>query len=63
MLQIITYNPAYKMDSRLFLFDIETELPIRDNLGLCIPAGINEPGILCTKLDERRKFGGYYKVG
>jgi len=51
-----------RYNSRLFLYDPETELPKRDEQGLAIPAGVNEPGILCSKMTETRKFRGYYKA-
>ena len=47
---------------RLFKYDAETELPIRCAQGLGIPAGVNEPGILLSKLSETRRFNGYYNA-
>ena len=49
--------------SRLFRYDEESGQIIRhDSSGRGLIAGPNEPGILCAKILERRKFNGYYKA-
>ena len=49
--------------SRLFRYNEETGDILRhERSGRGFIAGSNEPGILCGKILERRKFNGYYKA-
>ncbi|KAL2762650.1 bile acyl-CoA synthetase isoform 2 precursor, partial [Daubentonia madagascariensis] len=43
----------------LVQFDMETEEPVRDNQGFCIPVGPGEAGLLLTQVLGRHPFLGY----
>ncbi|XP_047646887.1 long-chain fatty acid transport protein 5 [Phacochoerus africanus] len=43
----------------LVQFSMETEEPVRDKQGFCIPVGPGEPGLLLTQVLARQPFVGY----
>jgi fatty-acyl-CoA synthase len=51
-----------RIKSRIVRFDVETEAPVRGADGLCIEAGVDEPGEAIGPISEegRQRFDGYH---
>jgi fatty-acyl-CoA synthase len=55
---------AHRAPATLVKFDVETNAPVRDARGLCVPCAVNEPGEALGRIgnergDVRRRFKGY----
>ncbi|XP_069313157.1 long-chain fatty acid transport protein 5 isoform X2 [Eulemur rufifrons] len=59
VLRYLCTTPEMLSPFELVKFDIETEEPVRDNRGFCIPVGPGEAGILLAQVVGRQPFMGY----
>uniref|UniRef100_A0A8D0P822 long-chain-fatty-acid--CoA ligase n=1 Tax=Sus scrofa TaxID=9823 RepID=A0A8D0P822_PIG len=59
VLRYLCNTPQMMSPFELVQFSMETEEPVRDKQGFCIPVGPGEPGLLLTQVLARQPFVGY----